>query len=328
MKKRGIGFASSAQGVNYHFGHEDSSALELEVEADGSLLLRSAASDIGQGLEAVLIRITSMAFNGFPAEKIRWEGSNTRAPDAGGTGASRQSTLTGNACYQACEKLKALLQPVAAEILDSPPDQVEFWGEQVSAKGKELAFTELCEQAREMGMTLSVTGSFTAPQTTELSADGKGYPINQFGYATHMVEVEVDTSTGEVSVLRVEAFHDAGVILNLIGAAGQVEGATVMGMGFALSEDYLLSQGKPVNLGFTNYIIPSLADAPEINVHFLGEPAKFGELGVKGLAEAPTSTIAPAIVNAIYNATGGRVRRLPATPERVLEALGQLEDKD
>lgn len=328
MKKRGIGFASSTQGVNYHFGHEDTSTLELQVETDGSMLLRTAASDIGQGLEAVLIRITSMAFNGYPVEKIRWEGSNSHAPDAGGTGASRQSTLTGNACFRACENLKALLRPVAAEILDIPPDLVEFWGEQVRANGKELAFTELCEHAREMGMTLSLKGSFTAPQTTELSVDGKGYPINQFGYATHMVEVEVDTATGEVSVLRVEAFHDAGTILNPIGAAGQVEGATVMGMGFALSEDYLLSQGKPVNLGFTNYIIPSLADAPEVNVHFLVKPAKFGELGVKGLAEAPTTTIAPAIANAIFNATGARVTHLPATPERVLEALGQLDELD
>jgi CO/xanthine dehydrogenase Mo-binding subunit len=328
MKKRGIGFASSAQGVNYHFGHEDKSTLELQVKADGSLLLRSAASDIGQGLEAALMRIAATAFNGFPIEKVHWEGSNTAAPDAGGTGASRQSTLTGNACFRACENLKALLRPVAAEILDNPPDDVEFWGEQVRAGSKEISFIELCEHARGMGLTLSVTGSFTAPQTTELTTDGKGYPINQLGYATHMVEVEVDTLTGEVSVLRVEAFHDAGTILNPIGAAGQVEGATVMGMGFALYEDYLLSQGKPVNLGFTNYIIPSLADTPEINVHFLSEPAKFGELGVKGLAEAPTTTIAPAIANAIYNATGARLTHLPATPERVLEALGQLEEQD
>ena len=102
MKKRGVGYACSAQGANYHFGHNDSSNVELQVLADNTLLMRTAASDIGQGLETVLINIASITLNGFPTDKIRWEGSNTEAPEAGGTGASRQSTITGNALYQAC----------------------------------------------------------------------------------------------------------------------------------------------------------------------------------------------------------------------------------
>lgn len=99
-----------------------------------------------------------------------------------------------------------------------------------------------------------------------------------------------------------------------------------MGMGFTLHEDYLLLDGKPVNVGFTNYLIPSIADTPEINVYFLNFPAPFGELGVKGLAEAPTATIAPAIINAIYNATGARITNLPASPDRVRSALDELRE--
>lgn len=324
MKKRGIGFACSAQGVNYHFGHEDVSTVELQVQVDNTLLVRTAASDIGQGLEAALIKITSVSLNGFPTNRIFWEGSNTGSPDAGGTGASRQSTLTGNALVQACENLKTLLRSVASEHLDSHPDDIEFKGEQVLANGKLIALSHLFEEARAMGLSLTVAGSFRAPETTALSEDGKGFPINQFGYAAHIVDLEIDTITGEVSVLKVDAFHDAGRILSPIGAAGQVEGATVMGMGFALFEDYMLAEGKPVNVGFTNYLIPSLADTPDINVHFLSYPSPLGKLGVKGLAEAPTTTIAPAITNAIFNATGARIKHLPATPIRVLAALNVL----
>jgi CO/xanthine dehydrogenase Mo-binding subunit len=321
MKKRGIGYACSAQGVNYHFGHEDISTVELQIRKDNTLLVRTAASDIGQGLEAALIKIASVSLNGFPTDRIRWEGSNTLSPEAGGTGASRQLTLTGNALYQACDNLKVMLRSLAAEHLDCHPDSIEFLGEQVSACGRFVSLSCLFQKARDIGLSLTVRGSFKAPKTTALSEDGKGFPINQFGYAAHIVEVEVDTVTGEVSVLKVEAFHDAGKILNPIGAAGQVEGAVVMGMGFALFEDYLLSEGRPVNVGFTNYLIPSLADTPEIRVYFLSYPAPFGQLGVKGLAEAPTTTIAPAIANAIFDATGARITHLPATPGRILAAL-------
>jgi CO/xanthine dehydrogenase Mo-binding subunit len=325
MKKRGTGFACSAQGANYHFGHEDKATVELRVLADDSLLIRTAASDLGQGLEAVLVNIASLALDGYPAARIRWEGSNTTAPEAGGTGASRQSTVTGNALYQACENLKELLRPVAAELLNSPPAEIRFEGETVSGAGASIPLREAFEAAREMGMALAVQGSYTAPRTTALSPDGKGFPINQFGYGAHIAEVEVDTVTGEVTVLRVQAFHDAGTVLNPIGAAAQVEGAAVMGMGFALFEDYLLSEGKPVNVGFTNYIIPSASDTPQVDVHFLNYQAAFGKLGVKGLAEAPTTTIAPAIINAIYDAAGVRITHLPATPERVLDALDEME---
>ena len=328
MKKHGIGFACSLQGVNYHFGHVDQSAVELIVNADNSLLIRTAASDLGEGLESMLILVTSRAFNGFPIEMIRWEGSNTNSPEAGGTGASRQSTLTGNAVHQACLNLQELLRPIAGELLDVRPEQVAFREMAVSAAGKKIPIQELFAEARVMGIDLRIKGSFQAPMTTAVDSSGKSQlPVNQFGYATYAAEVEVDTVTGEVQVLRIEAFHDAGTVLNYIGASGQVEGGAVMGMGFALSEEYLTKDGLPVNIGFTNYIIPSIADMPEIHVHFLDLPSPLGALGVKGLAEIPTSSIAPAITNAIFDATGARVTQIPATPERVLQAIADLNGK-
>ncbi len=329
MKKRGIGFACSFQGVNYHFGHLDQSTVELSVQPDDTLLLRTASSDIGEGLEAMLLLVTSRAFNGFPIDRIHWEGSNTDSPAAGGTGASRQSTLTGNAAHQACLNLQNLLRPIAGELMDTRPEHVQFHGLTVSADGKDIAIHELFAESRLMGINLKITGSFQAPLTSPLDQSGKSeQPINQFGYATYMAEVEVDTITGEVRVLKINAFHDSGTILNQIGATAQVEGGAVMGMGFALSEEYLVRDGLPINTGFTNYIIPSIADAPEIEVQFLDFPSPIGHLGVKGLAEIPTSSIAPAIINAIYDATGARVNHIPATPERILDAMASVNERE
>ncbi len=321
MKKRGIGFACALQGVNYHFGHVDRSTANLVVTEDDQFLIRTAASDIGEGLEAMLLLVVSHSFNGYPIEKIRWEGSNTHSPQAGGTGASRQSTLTGNAAHQASLNMQEKLRPIASELFDVPPAEIKYEGSEIIAGGRRESIAAVFAEARRNRISLSVEGSYQAPRTTDMYVKSDGLPISQFGYAVHVAEVEVDLVTGEVQVIKVEAFHDAGTILNHIGATAQVEGGIVMGIGFALNEEYLLENGRPVNVGFTNYLIPSIVDAPEIISHFLDIPSPIGALGVKGLAEIPVSVIAPAVVNAIYNACGARINHIPATPERVLSSL-------
>lgn len=332
MRKRGVGFSSSFQGVNYHFGHPDISHVDLAVDDNNCFVIHAAASDLGQGLEATLIKIVTQVFGDLPVERVRWAGANTGEPDAGSTGASRQTTLTGNALLQAAHALKLRLAATAAEMLDVPPEDVTFAGEAIYAgradSQREATLDQLLTQAKEEQGPLRVHGQFKAPATTALDDEGRGNPINQFGYATHVVEVEVDTVTGEVTVLRVDAYHESGSIVHQLGAEGQVEGGIVMGLGFALTEEFLQHSGEPVNVGLTNYLIPSVHDAPEIVVHFIDRPVPLGDLGVKGLAEIPTATIAPAIANAIYDATGARVTRLPATPERVLAAIQEAEGDD
>jgi CO/xanthine dehydrogenase Mo-binding subunit len=319
--KRGIGFSCSFQGCNYHFGHPDISNASIEITETNEFMIHSAASDLGQGLEASLIKIVSDAFCGLPARYIHWKGATTSEPDSGSTGASRQTTITGNALHEACINLKARLAGVAAEMLDLPPEQLIFQGEVVKCRDQMIPLVEVLDQARRENLHLQASGRFSAPPTTAVDEWGKGEPINQFGYATHVAEVEVDTETGEVFVLKISAYHDAGRILHQTGAEGQVEGGIAMGMGYALTEEFLQSQGQPVNVGFTNYLIPTVVDAPEIRSNFVYTETSIGRLGVKGLAEIPTATIAPAIANAIFDATGARVTCIPATPERVLAAI-------
>lgn len=328
MIKKGIGISCAFQGTNTHFNHLDVSRVLLEISDDNTFLFHTAASDVGQGLEATLLTIVSNAFGGLPIEQIRWSWSNTNAPDGGVTGASRQTTMTGNALHNACSELKQMISSVAAEMMDVPPEQIEFFGDTVKGvSGIQLPLSKVLEQARKEGRKLEALGEFHAPITTKLDEHGKGNAISQFGYATCVVEVEVDTETGEVRVLNISAYHDSGRIISHIGAESQVEGGLVMGLGYAISEEYMTNTGEPVNVGFTNYLIPTVHDspAPAIKAHFVDNPLSMGKLGVKGLAEVPTTVIAPAITNAIFNATGARITRLPATPERIFRAIQEAE---
>jgi CO/xanthine dehydrogenase Mo-binding subunit len=328
MLKKGIGISCAFQGTNFHFGHHDVSRVLLEVSDDNFFALHTAASDVGQGLEASLLTIVSDSFGGLPVERIRWTWPSTRYPDGGTTGASRQTTMTGNALYNACLGLKQVLSSVAAEMMDVPPKSIEFAGEFIiGGSDRKTSLSEVLEQARKEGRKLQILGEFVAPPTTPIDERGKGDPINQFGYATCVAEVEVDTETGEVKVISISAYHDSGRILNLTGAEAQVEGGVVMGLGYATTEDFMMEGGKAVNVGFTNYLIPTVHDSPAsaINVHFVENFVPMGKLRVKGLAEIPNTVIAPAITNAIFNATGARVIRLPATPERVFLAIQEAE---
>ena len=329
MKKRGIGYACAMQGVNYHFGHEDTSEVRVEVSpVDDHVEFFTAGADLGQGMEATLIMLLCQALGGLSPAWVRWAEPNTAtSPDPGGTGASRQTSLSGNALWLAGQALREPLWDLAAEMLGAPTGEITLDGDVFRGPGSEsVTWKRLVAQARALGVMLSVSGKFTAPPTTPLDERGQGYPVNQYSYATHVAAVEVDLDTGEVAVLWVKAFHDSGRIINPVGAEGQVEGGIVMGLGYALTEAFLMQEGHMLNRGFTNYLIPTIMDAPvTIESHFVDKPVPFGEIGTKGLAEVPSVPIAAAIVNAIYNATGARVYTLPATPERVLNALSRAE---
>jgi CO/xanthine dehydrogenase Mo-binding subunit len=325
MKKRGIGFASAMQGVNYHFGADDTSEVRVEVsEFDDQVEFFTVGSDLGQSMEATLIMLLCQALGGLSPALVRWAEPNTAtSPDAGGTGASRQTSVTGNALWAAGQTLRDRLWDVAAEIMGLPSESITLDVDVFRGPGAEaVTWKRVAAQARALGIELRATGKFTAPTTTPLDEQGQGYPVNQFGYATQVAEVEVDTDTGEVEVLWVKAFHDAGRIVNPIGAEGQVEGGVVMGLGYALTEAFLMEEGHLLNQGFTNYLLPTIRDAPaSIESFFVDEPIPFGAIGTKGLAEITMVPTAPAILNAIHDAIGARITCLPATPERVLEAV-------
>jgi CO/xanthine dehydrogenase Mo-binding subunit len=144
-------------------------------------------------------------------------------------------------------------------------------------------------------------------------------------YATQVADVEVDTETGKVTVLRLVAVHDAGKLINPDGAAAQIEGGVAQGLGATLHEEMLVSDGVVTNPTFAEYKIPSTMDIPEIVPIFVESfPHEEGPYGAKGLGEPVLAPTSPAVANAIYNATGARVTSLPITPEKVLRALKEV----
>ena len=331
MKKHGVGFASAWQGLNFHFGHPDISTVRLELTDQLRYRVGVAAADLGEGIPETLAVILSQELGGVPANQIEFIDPDTGVtPDGGATGASRQTALTGNATLRAGKQLALVLKKAASEILDSPPDEVTiregiFYGRE----GVTASLAEVEKECRRIGLSLSMLGTFQAPLTEPLDDKGQGFGVNQFSYATYIAEVDVDTDTGEVNVLRISAFVDAGKIVRRIGAEMQVEGGIAMGLGHTLTEEFKQRQGWPETDGFTTYLIPTIQDVPlEITSDFVDEWAPMGELGAKGLAELVLVPVAPAITNAIYDAVGVRITELPATPERVLMAFKSLEDNE
>jgi CO/xanthine dehydrogenase Mo-binding subunit len=331
MKKHGVGFASAWQGLNFHFGHPDISTVRLELTDELRYRIGVAAADLGEGIPETLAVILSQELGGVPVSQIEFIDPDTGVtPDGGATGASRQTALTGNATLKAAKQLALVFKKAASEILDSPPDEVTikeglFYGRE----GATVSLAEVEKECRRIGLSLSVLGTFQAPPTEPLDDKGQGFGVNQFSYATYIAEVEVDTDTGEVNVLRISAYVDAGKIVRRLGAEMQVEGGIAMGLGHTLTEEFKQKQGWPETDGFTTYLIPTIQDVPmEISSDFVDEWVPMGELGAKGLAELVLVPVAPAITNAIYNAVGVRITALPASPERVLMALKSLEDKE
>jgi CO/xanthine dehydrogenase Mo-binding subunit len=207
-------------------------------------------------------------------------------------------------------------------MMGSGSEDIHLQHGQLWDKEHELHLAEVLEEAKRRGIKLQAQHRFVAPPTTGLDENGQGNPFNQYSYGTQVVELELDEITGEVKVQRVDAFYDAGRILNPLGAKKQVEGAVVMGLGYALTEEFIMRNGIPINGNLTNYLIPTIVDAPtKVECTFVGRPIPFGELGARGIAEPALIPTAPAIANAIYNATGARLFRIPATPERVLQAI-------
>jgi CO/xanthine dehydrogenase Mo-binding subunit len=171
------------------------------------------------------------------------------------------------------------------------------------------------------GVVVVGSGTYTSSHTALDPQDGHATPWRSYVWGTQIAEVEVDTDSGEVQVLGVWAAHDVGRVINPRGVEGQIEGGVVMALGHALMEDYQQVGGQTTTASFAKYILPTALDVPHVTSVLIQDIDPNNPLGVKGIGEPSMVATAPAIVNAIYDAVGVRITSLPATPERVLEAL-------
>lgn len=314
-KKRGIGVSSCWYGCG-NTALPNPSTIRLGVTADSQVVLHQGAADIGQGSNTVITQICADAL-GIPLGDISLVGGDTAiTPDCGKTSASRQTFITGKAAMLAGQALRRQI----LRLSNLGDDAIIEMGKGIirvshGDKQHEINLSEMTENPH--GYVLMAEETYNPP-TEELDEFGQGKPYAVYGFGAHAAVVEVDMALGAVKVLNISAAHDLGKVVNPLLAEGQIDGGIAQGLGMALMEEYI--PGRTENLH--DYLIPSIGDMPEIEYHLIEVPDPEGPMGVKGLGEHVLIPTAPAILNAITDATGGaRLYQTPAVPHRVLAAI-------
>lgn len=317
--KRGIGLACSHQGCGLGSFFPDYGAATIILLPGGRFALKIGCPDLGQGNGTAFVMIASEVLCCNP-EDIDLEIGDTRStPDSGSTSASRTTYTGGRAIIQAGNKMKANLFAEASRMLGVPLDSLELRPHCVAVKDSDLKVTyaEIAERLSKENRSLECYARFDWPTADLEFKEALGLPHFIYSYISEMALVEVNVLTGEVRVLKAVVSPDAGRIINRQGLEGQAEGGTVMGMGYALMEEIRQVDGHYMNKDLSTYIIPTAEDAPEIETVPVEKLEASGPFGAKGIGEAVCNPITPAIINAIRNALGININKIPATPEDI-----------
>lgn len=316
---RAWGLAAAYKNTGLGGGAADRSGADLELFTDGTLEVRSSAAELGQGLTTVMRMVVAEEL-AVPPEQVRVLVMDTDlTPDGGPTTASRQTYVTGNAARLAAHTLRNAITAALAEKYDVTPQQIRFEAGRVHANGHSMAFDEVAKEMLAMGQKPRVLYTYEAPKTQPLGDGGDMHFA--FSFAAQAAEVEVNTITGEVRVLRVIAASDVGTVVNPLGLQGQVEGGVMMGIGNALTEEFIMDEGRVVTDHLARYRIPGIMLTPEITSIVVEHPTAEGPYGAKGVGEVSSIPTTPAITNAIFNAVGVRVDRLPVDQEKIAREI-------
>lgn len=311
-RRRGVGVA----GMWYGCGNTalpNPSTIRVGLGADGMITLHQGATDIGQGSNTVITQICADAL-GLPVEAFRLVGPDTDlTPDAGKTSASRQTFVSGAAAERAG---RALREQLLRRLNAGPGARLTLEGGVLRGGDGRLDLREMAGEANDLGYVFMAEESFDPP-TIPLDADGQGEPYAAYGWGAHIAMIEVDTELGTVKVQKLVAAHDVGRAINPTLLEGQIEGGSAQGLGLALMEEYL--PGRTENLH--DYLIPTVGDVPEVESILIEDADAHGPFGAKGIGEQVLIPTAPAILNALRDATGVVIRDLPATPGRIHAAL-------
>ncbi len=306
--KKGIGFAAFMHGAGFTGSGERYMASVVAVEATplGKVRVLAASTEMGQGTNTVFSQIAAETLGiGYDSVEVV-QPDTALVPNSGPTVASRTCMIVGKLVESAAIGIRQTL--VESGFLQE--------------KYHEQEFREACRRYTEQRGALKCFSEYTPPPGIYWDDDKyKGDAYAAYAWAVYVAEVSVDTRTCETRVDDFVAVQEVGRVINPVLAAGQIEGGVAQGVGFALYENVVWQEGRMINSQMTNYIMPTSADLPRIRVYFEEVPYPLGPAGAKGIGELPIDGPAPAIVNAIENATGISVNRIPVTPEALMEAL-------
>lgn len=329
-KRVGRGFGCGMQPYGRTIWFRDHASAWLTLQADGSLLIRTGVTDLGAGQAASICQIASEIL-GVPLDGISiYIGDTALNPPAGGTFATRQLYMSGNAILRAARELRTQLAPVAADLLRVPQSEL-VWEDglvrtrhtDAGSESRGLSLGELVGACHERGVATSNLCTWQAPSGEFDPQTGQGGTFPDYTFGTHAAEVEVDMETGDVRVRKYAACHDVGRQVNPMRVEGQIQGGAMQGLGYALMEDCAFEEGQAVSTLFANYLMPSAMDMPDIDVEVVESGEGCGPLGARGIGEPPIGPPAATIASAIQDAVGVRPTQLPMTPEHVLALIDQ-----
>ncbi len=327
---KGLGMACShyvsGAAKPVHWTGEPHAVVNLRLDFDGGVTALTGAADIGQG-SSTMVAIVVAETLGVSLDRVRViAGDSAVTPKDNGAYSSRITFMVGNAAIDAAKKLKAILVEAAARKLEARTEDVECAGEAFtvgSGKQASLPFAEVVKAALVDRGPITVSGTFTCPPEAQ-GGKHRGGAVGStmgFSYAAQVVEVTVDEDTGAITVDRVWTAFDCGRAINPLAVEGQIQGAIWMGMGQALSEETRYLDGLPAHASLLEYHVPTAVESPPIEVEIVESRDPNGPFGAKEASEGALAGFPPALVNAVADAIGVDLNELPATPDRVLQAL-------
>lgn len=345
-KRYGIGVASGYKNVGYGRGYSEHGGAIIELTEDGGAWAKVSAVDMGQGIKTVLSQIVATE-TGLSHGKIRvTTGDTALVPEGVAAVAQRQTYIAGNATIEGARKFKDKILEAASREMKLDIESLVLREDRVhcaSLPGSpSLSLQELYQRLKARGETIRVESHYTLPPTDPIRGDMaptyliyRGQTLDQqnrkdqgryrnyitYSYVTQAAIVEVNTRNGEVTVRKIIAAHDVGKALNPLKIRGQLEGSLVMGIGYALSEEFRMREGFNLTKTLRQCGIPDITQTPEMKIIVVEDPEPEGPYGAKGMSEVALVPTAPAITNAIFDATGVRIYSLPARPDKILEGL-------
>lgn len=325
IRKKGRGIGAMFYGTGYGNGFPDVSQAEVELTKDGKVILYVAAAEVGQGSKTAMRQIAAEVL-GLSAKDIMLESEDTsKTLDSGTAAASRQTYNTGNAVKKACEKLRVNIITKGTELLKANSDVgVNMRDGDVFIRtfpDLKVSFKEIAENLDNE--QLKVAASFIAHATEMDVETGQGSPYWPYTFGACGVELEVDMETGRIYLSDAVVAQDVGRAINPSLIEGQIDGGFAMGYSYTVYEDLGLKDGHIKNNKFSKYLVPTALDTISIKKIIVEDPESTAPFGAKGIGEPVMVYVAPAILNAIYDATGVRMTEIPVTPEKLLKAISE-----
>jgi xanthine dehydrogenase D subunit len=305
--RRGVGWGVSIKNLMYSEGFDDFSTARCRI-SNGVVTIKFATSEVGQGFTMLAQQIARTVLG---VDEVILDTIDTQVGSAGSTSASRQTWMSGGAVQVACQAALAQLFDHVATKFEMTRSELEIDGTDIVDRLTERRVT-VSEAISEI--EIDCTEEYHHPPTEDLDENGQGNCHVAYAFVAHRAVVDVDPELGLIKVVQIATAQDVGRVLNPLAAMGQIEGGIAQGLGLAVMEEIIVKDGKVRNPSFTDYLLPTFLDSPTVEMVFIEEHEPKSPLGAKGIGEPPCISVTPAIANAIRQAVGRELPRVPIRP--------------